>query len=263
MGSRSRGEVNEGVTQSLAIVCEAPADRRTATELADRVICTSVDWISPELLDAFRLWRGETDADPCLLWREVQQRAKAKNIRVYGKFAGEPGAPDAAVARKALYVLYGSSHRPDAVVLIRDDDMQTERRIGLEQARRWASEHLKDVAVVVIGLAHTKRECWVLAGYDPANEREKKVLAELEAELGFSPCAAAHRLTAKLDHELRSAKWILGLLTGQDPEREAVCWLAADLGTLEARGNQTGLAAYFNELRERLVPLFTPPRPTP
>ena len=114
--------------------------------------------------------------------------------------------------------------RPDAVVLLRDDDRQTERRSGLQQAREYMAPRLK--IPIVIGLAHVMRECWVLAGFIP---RDKSELAKIEQlrhgdELGFDPSVHADRLIAKNEMAKRSAKRVLAHLTNRDHEREAACW---------------------------------------
>jgi hypothetical protein len=148
-----------------------------------------------------------------------------------------------------------SSDPLDAVLLIRDDDRRTERLQGLERARREST-----LAVpIVIGLAHPKRECWILAGFLAGNSDEERRLEELRQNLGFYPCVQAHQLTAKHDHDKRSAKRALAHLIGQGAEREAQC-LQTDVRLLEQRGQETGLTAFLSEVRSRLLPLFRPPQ---
>ena len=90
----------------------------------------------------------------------------------------------------------------DAVLLIRDDDRQVDRRRGLEQVR-----HASPLAErIVIGLAHTKRECWVLAGFEARDDQERELLAEIRRELGFDPCIQAEQLTAIHDHDKRAVR---------------------------------------------------------
>ena len=147
------------MTLSLAVVCEAAADQHTGCDLADRVVCAGVAWIEEEHLPHLRAWRGFTPADRFLPWTQVDDLARARRIKAHGHFDGRPGAPDAHVARLALLLFIAADPRPDAVVLLRDDDRQTARRTGLEQARSTS----KLGVPIVIGLAHPKRECWVLA----------------------------------------------------------------------------------------------------
>src|SRR5437899_1646672 len=106
---------------SLAVVCEAAADRETACGLADRVFCGDVDWISEEVLDDYRSWCGITESKPHLLWRDVPELAKQANIRAHGHFDGEPGAADAHAARRVLLLLKHTATNLAGVLLIRDD----------------------------------------------------------------------------------------------------------------------------------------------
>ncbi len=141
-------------------------------------------------------------------------------------------------------------------MLIRDDDRQTERRLGLERARKFAQEKLREFKTVILGLAHPKRECWVLAGFDPRNEEETRLLGEVRQELGFNPCTAAEQLTATGDQDKKSAKRVLRELMRDDKNRQAECWTSTSLEILHQRGQQTGLADYLGELRSLLAPLF-------
>jgi hypothetical protein len=241
------------MTQVFVVVAEARADFRTAADLADRVLCRDVDWISEEVLDDFRSWRGLDDSSPFLSWRQAAEVARAERIRVHGHFGEEPGEPDAQAARRALRLLELRGGQLDGSFLIRDDDRQVERRKGLEQARKQSTLSCP----IVIGLAHLKRECWVLGGFDPTTDAEQERLSSIADELGFDPRQEPHRLTAKEDKEVRSAKRVLRRLTADNPEREADCWLKAPLATLQSRGQQTGLAEYLEEVKVRIVPLFT------
>lgn len=239
---------------SIAVVCEGPTDRRTGCELADRVVCEAVDWLEEDTLEYQRAWRGLKPSDPsdeCLLWKRVKRLARPGLIPMQG-FGGEPAKPDAHAARKFLWLLHASDHPPDAVVFLRDDDGDENHRKGLEQARR----HSKFDTPIVIGVAHTKRECWVLAGFDPQTGQEEKRLDELKKELGFDPCRQAERLNGKKETPERNAKRVLKALTGGDPNREAECWQTTDLETLQTRGKGCGLADYLEEVRDRLTPLF-------
>jgi hypothetical protein len=118
---------------SFAVVCEAPADLRLATALADRILCQEVDWIDPDSLNFYRHWRGLKKTDSYFPWHQVGRLASRKNLKPHGLFNGEPGAPDGIAARKALLLLSLSQNPPDAVVLVRDTDGQERRRRGLEQ----------------------------------------------------------------------------------------------------------------------------------
>jgi len=240
------------VSRSFAVVCEARADEQTGCGLADRVFLAKVGWLELEMLTHCRQWRGFSADDPHLLWRNVASLARARKIRAHGHFQGEPGAPDSHVARLALLLLHGSADPVDAVVLLRDDDGQAARRTGLQQARRTSGIGVP----IVIGLAHPKRECWVLAGFEPRNRREQDCVDELQKELGFDPRQDADRLNAAQSGHKRNAKHVLDQLTESSWERQAECWQEADLGLLKGRGANTGLADYLGEVEERLVPLL-------
>lgn len=238
---------------SLAVVCEAAGDLRLCADLADRVLIEEVDWIDPGNLDLYRGWRGLEEVYSHLEWHWVSHLAKQKGLRAHGHFRDEPGALDARMARKALLLLQGSSRVPDAVLLIRDSDGLTERRRGLEQARDsspWAFP-------VVLGVAHTKRECWVLAGFEAQTEAEEKVLAELRRELGFDPRLKAEDLSAAEAGAPRNAKRVLERLLQGNTDRERICWMECGVETLRQRGQLSGLSDYLDEVRARLVPLYS------
>jgi hypothetical protein len=241
------------VALSFAVVCEAPADQATSCDLADRVFCQEVDWIEHAVLSQFREWRGLHSADPCLFWRRVPDLARSNGIKAHGHFDGQPGAPDGVSTRRAILVLLAVVPHLDAVVLLRDDDRQSARRLGMEQARNESS--LRDR--IVIGLAHPMRECWVLAGFDPQDEEESCRFAEVRREIGFDPREKAGQLTARHDSDKRSPKRVLRVLTNGDATRQAECWQKAALEVLIARGRNTGLADYLKEVRTYLVPLLS------
>ncbi len=244
---------------AFAVVCEAPADRETATGLADRVLCQEIEWIEPDNLELHRRWRGLEERALHLEWHEIGQFKKNFGVKAHGSFEGRPGAPDAFAARLALLLFNDSEKPPDAVILIRDTDGDEERKLGLEQARRAMRSGEPWPFKVLLGVAHPKRECWVLAGFNPQNEEEEKRLSEFRQELGADPRLNSEALTAKTRGAIRDAKRVLAGLVAEDPEREEVCWKDCDLGTLEERGARTGLADYLEEIRAHLVPIFIGP----
>ncbi|RKH06884.1 hypothetical protein D7V97_22025 [Corallococcus sp. CA053C] len=233
------------------MVCEAPADRDTACLLADRVLLAEIDWLDAGLLDLHRRWRGLKPAESYLRWGSVSDTATQAGLKgIFGHFAGEAGAHDALAARKALLLLATSQEPPDAVMLIRDSDTDSNRRKGLEQARddrSWPFE-------VVIGVAEPKRECWVLAGFD-ARGNEVETLRAVEQRLSFHPVRDAHRLTAREHGAKNDAKKALDELTSGNSERELECLRETPLETLQSRGEQVRLTRFLAEVRERLVPV--------
>jgi len=237
---------------SIALVCEAPADRETAARITTRVVCDHEslrDWMEPEYLR----FRGFRPDDPHLLWREVKATAVANNVAVVGFINGLPASPDAHNALRALWLFHRLDPRPDAVMLIRDSDNDLERRDGLHQARDSEPWPFR----VVIGFAHTKRECWHICGFDPKDETEQKRWDDERRTLGFDPRLKSHELTAKHDekNDKRSAKRVLSVLAGDDLDREAEC--LAVITVLRDRGEENGLRAFLHELETVLVPMFT------
>ena len=234
---------------SIALVCEAPADRQTAAALTTRVACNAVDWMEPEYLQ----FRGYKPDDPQLLWREVKTTAVANNVSVVGFINGLPASPDAHNAMRALILFNRLDPKPDAVLLIRDSDNDLDRRDGLHQARAaepWPFP-------VVIGLAHTKRECWHIAGFEPKDEEERERCEKERLLLGFDPRTRSHELTAKHDenNDKRSAKRVLRVLIADDFAREAECLTV--LTVLHERGEENGLREFLREIEAALVPIFT------
>lgn len=220
----------------FAVVCEARADFETATELADRIFVDAIGWLDSELLEHLRVWQARDGGKPFLTWAGLKDLAREQGIRVHGHFDGEPAEPDARAARRALLLLRRLCDPLHGVLLIRDDDGDSRRRTGLEQAR----SEVTDDFPIVIGLARTKRECWVLAGFEPHDDAERGCLHALRAELGFDPIENAQELTAKHQQDCRSAKQVLAELTSHDLDRERCCWRETPLQSLRARGHALG-----------------------
>ncbi|MGD0089281.1 MAG: hypothetical protein ABSE73_05115 [Planctomycetota bacterium] len=108
---------------------------------------------------------------------------------------------------------------------------------------------------IVIGLAHPKREAWVLACFVPQSEAERERLEEIEKEIHFSPIKEPERLNEKHGGP-RDPKRVLRVLTNDNPEREAVCWEQTDPEVLKTRGSETGLRDYLCQVEEKTVPLL-------
>ena len=248
------------MTLSLAIVCEADADRALGCGLADRLLVAEVDWIEAENIGDYRHWRGHTPAEPFLRRHSVSDLAKSRGIRILARdFGEEEELLNARETRKALLLLITADSPPDAIVVVWDSDGEPERWNGMEQARRMTRV---PTIPVVLGLAHTKRECWILAGFAPQSDSEQVRLDALRSELGFNPCARAEELTAKHSPEdKRNAKRVHAELLQGNREREEACWRTTPLDTLRQQGANTGLASYLAEIREHLVPLFKPTHP--
>lgn len=248
------------MTARWLVVCEAPADFRVASELADRVLCDRVSWLDESLLATVRQWRELAPDRPFIRWMELDRVAQEHGLRLRprSRFAGEPGAADAAAADKALILaMFLAREGPiEAVLLIRDSDGYAERGRGLEQARShgtgspWPFE-------IVIGLAHPKREAWALAGFEPQDATEQARLESLRQTLKLDPCAEPERLNDRSKGSARDIKRVLDVLTAEDFAREAHCWQHTPLERLIERGHANGLTRYLHEIETRLVPLLS------
>jgi hypothetical protein len=237
----------------FAVVHEAGADFRTATELADRVLLEAVEWLDDDLIGNQREWVAETASRERLTWIGIKQLAHDAGIRIHGHFDGQPGLPDAAAARRAILFLLRTMPDLNAIVLIRDQDDQPERRLGLEQARNQDRSGI----VIAMGVAVVERECWVLSGFEPENEGETSSLEIERKKLGLDLRLRSHDLTAcKNDGAVHSPKRVLRQLTGGDWDRERRCWIETSLQVLRERGGENGLVAYLDEVRNRLGPLL-------
>ena len=224
--------------------------------LADRAVCAGPDWLSeqPELIETLRTWIAWAPSGRRFRWTEIDDLGRELNLPVRGKNEGEKDFPDFKAAVRALRVIRALIDDVAAVVLIRDMDDQEDRERGLRQARD-RHEQQGGSFRVVLGVANPKRECWVLAGFDPFNEQERRLLEEERSYLGFGPVERSEQLTAKHHEDKRSAKRVLEKLTQGNWQREKQCWTVTQLDTMRSRGQKNGLASYLKEVEDRLVPL--------
>jgi hypothetical protein len=238
---------------AIVVVCEAQADQHTAATLADRVLCGAFEWIDATTIEHVRCYRGVDDRDCFLEWTTMVKIANKHHIFAHGFVRGEKREPEAAMAERALLLVKKvlPSHG-GAVMLLRDADKEGRRKSGFKQAREASPWPFQ----VIIGIANTKRECWVLAGYEPRDDAERLLLEAERKELGFDPRQHAEELTASTGGAKRDAKRVLKALTGGNRDRESACLEEASLDLLKQRGGSTGLADYLLEVEERLVPLF-------
>ena len=256
----------------FAVIGEARADAQLATELAERVFQTqSEDWLRDFLSGEFKkfAWVGLQEGQAFSIWQNYKTIERAASALGYksrnyigrprdGKRASAYYAKAFKVLRLALW-LKRSQILPNlrAIVLLTDSDNLRDTT-GFQQARDQFAENVDELAVV-IGLAHTKREAWVLNGFVAQGKNEQAKIQEIRDEVGFDPCLQAHRLREKSRDEegrLRNVKVIVEILTNGDYERESICWQETPLETLRERGVETGLTAYLEEVEERLLPIL-------
>jgi hypothetical protein len=239
----------------LGLVVERPSDARTIPNIVDRILIDGGAVLDGDR-ESNRTFGGFVAASPFLAWRSVDHEAKGRVPRRHGPFGGAPAIEDARTAWYALQCFVGRDPQPAAVLLVRDSDGKQEDRLkGLKQAREDAEWPFP----VLIGVAHTMMECWVLSAFVPQGKKEIAALAALRQELGFDPTGRPEELTASNETAKRSPKRVLSNLTQGDDEREAECWSAASAELLRARGAKNGLADLVDEVEKHLSPLFAGP----
>jgi hypothetical protein len=246
-------------TIRLGIAAESAADALSIADLADRVVVDAVDWLDAESWQAMRAWCSDGDggepgrsvaADPPIPYVDLHRahrRARARGLRVYGKFSGEPKAPDAGMFRALLMLFAVSDAVPEAVVIGRDLDGDDGRRRAFEQAaredgRRWPF-------VVIPALAQPELEAWVIACWRVETTEDQSRLDGVRKRLGFNPVRQAHRLRSGRSEHPKDAKRVARELMGDAGALRAV-W--ARVGSEQARGAPpgTGLPAFVQACEE-------------
>ena len=245
MGRRVAGEGRGLNPLAFVVVCEAAADRETACGYADRVILDAIEWVELEYLDSIRTWRGLEPGETYLRWGSIREKCRARRIKLHGHFDNQPADFDAHAGRRALLLIKSMSFDLDAVVLVRDSDGKTAIARGLEQARAEAEAKTTLLAPILLGIAHPKRESWVLAGFEALNQDEFARIEAARRELGFHPCEQPESLTASHDHDKKSAKRVLEAMKAGVAERESTCWNSGELGPKRERGRLSGLDAFL------------------
>lgn len=96
---------------------------------------------------------------------------------------------------------------------------------------------------VALALAAPCRESWILAGFEPETESERRALTDVTAALGFDPAQKPER--TRPSSSPKSAKTMLSQLTTGDYEREHRCIAESPLERLRERGEHNGLRAYL------------------
>lgn len=237
----------------LGVVSEAMSDQQIARGLAERVFLERIDWLDGQSLTDLCHWRGFEEGTDYLSWsrKTIEHLIKGLGIVAHGRFTG---AFDQRLARLALLLFSSLERLPDAVIFVRDTDNVDERVPSLDRARRADKWKFP----VVLATPHTKRECWVLNGFEPRDHSEESALRNVRQKLKFDPRLEAERLTAKGKKGKKNAKLVLKQDLGVEPAsaREDACWQETDLDVLRKRGDKTLLAAYLQEVVDRLVPIL-------
>jgi len=240
----------------LVLIAEARADAVSAGQLADWVLIEcGPDWIA-DSIESLRNWTG-LDADtPFTVWRGVKEYAKSYSLKIHGR---NRGADYTAARRTFAAVVFVARETPiDAIVLIRDLANQPERRMGLEEARKDIASNLGFPAV--IGTANPEWEAWILNGFVAKSASESRRLEQVTNCLGFDPTQQPHRLRGDRRRSAQDAerdiKKVLAELVASDSSREQDCLQDTPLKVLVARGGETGLSDFLQEVHTKLVYLF-------
>ncbi|MDB6170824.1 MAG: hypothetical protein JWL59_135 [Chthoniobacteraceae bacterium] len=242
----------------ITVIAEAAADFQHVTELIDRSVREQApDWWDGEQIDEAREYCGIQPETEFTRWRDLRHlsagRGMLRNGGILDMNQPQRLGFDYASGRKALILCANAQPRPDVVLLVRDMDQQPKER---KQSLGAARDDIPAAAMrVLLALPSAKREAWALAGWEPGSDLEHAAFAAVRMGLAFNPCEHSQQLDAMEHGAVRDAKRVLGILTGEDPEREAKCWRETAWETLEARGSQNGLADFLNELNA-LVPLI-------
>ena len=270
----------------FVVVGEAAADVRIACALADRVANEEgPDWLREQELAWLRIWTGVQPNTPHSTWGEIRRLSRNYPELTYlRRFASTDRKlehlPDYAPARKAILLsallVYqddderfniGAGRTRDGKFLVLESASHTtceSRVLAADQpAGEWtlisAREDEQNRVAVIIAAPNPKREAWVLNGFVCENEREQAELESVRQEIKFDPCLEAERLryASQTSRPERDPKKILQRLTAGVGEREEKCWAETSLTILRERGAETYLNAYLEEIRERLLPLFS------
>jgi hypothetical protein len=251
--------VAEDLSNHIVVVCENTGDAVVARGFGQRVLMEHIEWLRDlsDTPEALPTWGGLTAVITFTGWGSVGRLYKDTDLPIVRNrdMNGQPPEPDAITALKAFRL--AEQVTPLAVVLLRDIDSVDARRNGLAQARAEYEQTSHAPITCVIGLPSRYQEAWLLAGFQPRNDRESAELQRIHDEIqNFHPTREPENLRGR-DGETRHAKTIWERLSNNDEARAEMCWTVTPLEHLHQHGAGCGLSAYLEEIRVRLVPLLT------
>lgn len=265
----------------IGIACEDEAHFAIATFLADGVLLDAAREPTTSYIDAtsihyFRHYTGVSEDQRYYVLKDARDDARhldrlpmigGRPIKLTGHIRGKPQGPGAQMWRRLFALFLAQEPPPAALIVVTDTDGDPWKNEGLAQALELMRTELEDPFPVIAAMPDPESEAWFVAGFIPADDTERRRLEEVTRTLSFDPTKEAHRLTSKPKGSERDAKRVLRKLKfdedGSDPpSREELPDLCertlGDLGLLEERGVNCGLAAFLEHLRSDLVPVILP-----
>jgi len=256
------------VSHAILVVCEAPDDFEMGARFIDRSIeATDRQWVRECGLESAREYFGihtELDDPPerFVRWQHIgklavhysKDKPQRRQLFDTSQFGSSlPDHPDAFEFLRFLRVIQTDDRipQPDAIVLIRDADSNRERRNALLKLNGPVN---RSGSVVVVGIPDPEQECWRLAGFEhEMADHEEAEIDKIHREITVHPIRESHRLQSSNEGEPRHPKNVFKRLTQHNTTRESKC-LEAPFEMLRRHGNQNGLTAFLDLLRDRLVP---------
>lgn len=265
----------------IALVCEDEAHVALATGLIDRIVLheareAGADYIDEETIDYYRRYSGLrgneryyplTDARRDVEVLDRRPMIGGRPVRLTGHIRGRPLCPEAAMWRRIFALFVAQDAPPAAIIVVRDTDRKEARLSGLEQALELMRVEVAAPLPIVAATPEPEAEAWLVAGFVPVNENERKRLVALAQKISFDPTRQPHRLSAGSGNAPTDAKRVLRILffdedESKPPSREElpdVCDRAfADLALLRERGGECLLVAFLEDVRSTLVPVLVP-----
>jgi|GEM_PF-2164927 len=245
------------MSNRIVVIGEAQGDFEVARELIDQSIlrCVELTWIKEDVdLEHHRIYRGFEQSQEFVVWGWLDT-TNTKDYRIRSRGMFENDWPSHDVALRIQRAIFHFVNDAEFIVVVKDTDGNELHETQLRSVRE-----LVEKMPVVVGIEHTKLECWLVAGFNPQNPTEEERLQTLclgeKPGIGFNPCLRSHELTATgpaSKGDPRNAKRVLEFLVGDD-WRVALRSLHRDNHPiLSARGEHNGLADFLSDIRERLI----------
>ncbi len=241
----------------IGVACEDDGHFSAVTVLVDAALLAEHAWLDG-IIDSCRSWCGLGQSEP---WYKYDP-ADAYDVRPLtidgvriapsGHIGGKRLEPEAGMWRKVLLLFCHREPRPDVVLLVRDMDGYHDRKNGMEQVRSGLSWPFP----VVLAAPEPEIEAWHVAGFVPADAKERNALKDLCRSLSFDPTLQSHRLTSHPNDAATDAKRVLAALCGGDRDRRRSC--IADSALLRRRGGSNGATDFLEEVDARIVPVLDP-----